>query len=91
LPRFASILENRRTVWGEIMSHDLLMRLVEQSGCFMSEHPDDYVKFAELIVRECAAHLETTDYGDIVTGGNTVAEIAAVDLLELFGVDRIEP
>ena len=72
------------------MNHDLLMRLVEQSGCFMSEHPDDYVKFAELILRECAAHLETTDYGDIVTGGNTVAEIAAVDLLELFGVDRIE-
>ena len=47
-------------------------------------------RFAELIVRECAAHLETTDYGDIIAGGNTVAEIAAVDLLELFGVDRTE-
>lgn len=72
------------------MSHELLMRLIEQSGCFMSDRSEDYAKFAELIVRECAAHLETTDYGDIIAGGNTVAEIAAVDLLELFGVDRIE-
>lgn len=64
------------------------MRLVEQSGCSLIKHPDDYVKFAELILRECAAHLETTDYSDIVTGGNTVAEIAAVDLLELFGIDN---
>jgi len=49
-------------------------------------------RIAELIVRECAANLETTDYGDIITGGNTVAEIAAVDLLELFGVaDSTQP
>ena len=45
-------------------------------------------RFAELIVRECATHLQVTDYGDIITGGNTVAEIAAVDLLELFGVNE---
>lgn len=44
-------------------------------------------KFAELIIRECVEHLTTTDFNDIVPGGNIAVVVAASDLLEYFGVE----
>ena len=43
--------------------------------------------FAELIVKECAEYLSTTDYSDVAGDHNRALEIAAIDILEHFGVE----
>ena len=47
----------------------------------------DLEKFAELIVKECVKYLKTTDFSEIVGNQNDVAETAAEDLQNLFGVE----
>lgn len=43
-------------------------------------------KFAELIINECVNYLRTTDFSEVVGSQNVVAETAAMDLLNLFGI-----
>lgn len=50
-------------------------------------HPEFVEKFAELIVKECAEYLSTTDYNDVDGEHNCALEIAANDIMEHFGVE----
>ena len=47
----------------------------------------DLEKFAELIINECVKYLKTTDFSEIVGNQNDVAETAAEDLQNLFGIE----
>ena len=52
---------------------------------------EDWQRFAELIIKECAAFLNEYDFNDIdefeVGGNNGVVRIAAENLKEHFGVE----
>lgn len=74
------------------MNQEKIKELAKQAGylpdMFGVGHWDmpEFKTFAELIIQECVNYLRTTDFSEVVGSQNVVAETAAMDLLNLFGI-----
>lgn len=74
------------------MNQEKIKELAKQAGylpdMFGVGHWDmpEFKRFAELIIEECVNYLRTTDFSEVVGSQNVVAETAAMDLLNLFGI-----
>lgn len=70
-------------------ARDYINEVSDANGVYQDKEYPHAVreKFAELIVRECAEYLSTTDYSDVAGDHNRALEIAAIDILEHFGVE----
>lgn len=74
------------------MNQEKIKELAKQAGylpdTFGVGHWDmpEFKTFAELIIQECVNYLRTTDFSEVVGSQNVVAETAAMDLLNLFGI-----
>lgn len=72
--------------------NERIKKLAEQAGYWTtekfleSENKDMLEKFAELIIRECAGMITSTDLEDVEGGDSAVLYAAASQLNQHFGV-----
>ena len=69
--------------------NERIQKLVEQAGVPLSMPFDKWCeKFAELIVKECAAIASNTNLEDVDGGDSAVLGAAREQILEHFGVEK---